>query len=376
MAISVFPVPTAGGGGTNLVGPGMDYNISLSAGAYRISNSHALTLGSNTYAAGETVTYIPTSITSATLSGAVSSGLTAWGAGLARGFDAYYGNGLYFLGGSSGNYYTSTDQVNWTTRTLPAASTILGVTYGNGLWAVVTGAKTLYTSPDAITWTLKVTIANDFVNKNDGGGIVSDGTGFIAPTQGPSVAGGVVYSTDGITWTNYSGMTSSYRSWSGYAQPGLWIIGSDSGRIHYSTNSGSTWTQVATGASGNIYGIAKHNGLYVFATGGGGLWTSPTGISSFTSRSIGAGSETLTSTESTFGFVWVESNSGSVYKSPDGISWSNSGLSIASDTTMRKMPNGELVFVNGATTTYKLGLIANSALATIESLGEVLLPNA
>lgn len=377
MGISVIGGST--GGSINLAGPG-SFSLSIPSGAFRITASHGLTLNSNSYSAGTRVAYINSTITSATLGGEVAQSLSAWGpSGLSVHYDGYYGNGLYVVVGTGGNYATSPDGVTWTARTMPSAGAFTGISYGNGLWVAQDSTnRRVYTSTNAISWTLRYTLTTgDFVSAWDGGGPRNEGTNWIIPIQGPSVAGGVLWSRDGISWT-YTGLSSSYRSWSAYAEDGKWIIGNDSGRIHYSTDDGSNWTQVSTGISGNIYGINKHQSLYVFAAGGGLVWTSPTGISSFTQRTISAGAETLTSVESALDAVWIESNAGNLYKSTDGITWASSGLSgVPSDSVMRKLPNtGELIFLYNPATSRKLGFIPNSSLAVIEQLGAVTLPNA
>ena len=56
-------------------------------------------------------------------------------------------------GGASGTIRTSTDAINWVTRTSQfGTTTIRSVAYGNSLWVAGGDSGTLRTSTDAITW--------------------------------------------------------------------------------------------------------------------------------------------------------------------------------------------------------------------------------
>lgn len=376
MAISFSDLGGGGGGAsTNLVGPG-SYTLDIPAGAFRIETSHDLVVGARTYPAGTTVTYEASGITSATLDGPLGTALVDFGTdtvtfslGVAK------GNGVYMLAGNSSGYATSTDGETWTVRTAPTTATMLGLTFGAGVFAYCTSTQ-IYTSPDAITWTLRhsFTDSREPSSASDGGGIFNEGTSFMVPLQGPSVNGAVAYSNDsGVTWTQTL-LNTGFRSWGGYMEDNFWIIGADSGRIYYSTNNGASWTTVDTGTSNNNYGITKHGGLYVFALAAGQIRTSPNGINSFTTRTSGLGTATLNIAVSGFGKAWIRGGA-NLISSPDGITWTNTGLSVADGTVVRPLDIG-LAIVRQPLTTKILPLIQNSALAIIEPLGEVTLPNA
>lgn len=70
--------------------------------------------------------------------------------------DIYFGNGMYLVtpSGSTAVYYTSTDLVNWTSRTNPfGAADLNWAIYRNGAWAMGRYGTTPYASLDGINWT-------------------------------------------------------------------------------------------------------------------------------------------------------------------------------------------------------------------------------
>jgi hypothetical protein len=107
--------------------------------------------------------------------------------------------------GSSTTYLTATaaNPASWTTRTLPTTPAARSsIRYLNGLWLLGGISGQLFTSPDGITWT----------SRTSGAGSNSiNGFGFAANLYVAVGAGGyVATSPDGITWTSRSsGVTSA-----------------------------------------------------------------------------------------------------------------------------------------------------------------------
>ena len=78
-----------------------------------------------------------------------------------------YGNGLFVAvaySGTGNRVMTSSDGIEWTSRTSAADNSWYGVTYGNGLFVAVAGTGTgnrVMTSPDGIEWTSKTSAADN-----------------------------------------------------------------------------------------------------------------------------------------------------------------------------------------------------------------------
>jgi hypothetical protein len=169
----------------------------------------------------------------------------------------YNGTNLYVAVGNNGVLYSSPDGITWTSRTTGfGAQSVADVFYGNGLWVIVGSNGTLGTSTDAITWTLRT--AN--MSTNDILGVTYANSLWVAVGSGGGTVntGGIIYSTDGITWTRKSQsltIGSDYYSpiWNGTN----WIVGashSTNNSLYASTPSG-TWTVGATGSAGTVYKI-------------------------------------------------------------------------------------------------------------------------
>ena len=167
---------------------------------------------------------------------------------------AYNGSNLYVAVGNTGTMYTSPDGITWTSRTSGfGAQHIYDVAYGNGLWVAVGSNGVLTTSTDGVTWTARtanmstniiyaVTYANSlWVAVGQGGGATN--------------TGGIIYSSDGLTWTRKSqtptvGTAYYCVVWNGTN----WIVGTNLSTNNYlyaSTPSGS-WTAGNAGGVTNI----------------------------------------------------------------------------------------------------------------------------
>ena len=132
-----------------------------------------------------------------------------------------YNNGLFMLHstGSASTaqtyYYTSTNGISWTKRDLPVSGNLLDVEYVSGNWVLFTGkgknsgatpgtSTNYYTSSDGITWTTR-----DYVNPGwKAGAAVYSNTLFVIDENAV-----IKSSTDGITWSVYADLQSSYSSY-------------------------------------------------------------------------------------------------------------------------------------------------------------------
>lgn len=132
-----------------------------------------------------------------------------------------YNNGLFMLHSTGSastaqtNYYTSSNGITWTNRNLPASGNLLDVEYVGGNWVLFTGkgknsgatpaaSTNYYTSSDGITWTTR-----DYVNPGwKAGAAVYSNTMFVIDENAV-----IKSSTDGITWSVYADLQSSYSSY-------------------------------------------------------------------------------------------------------------------------------------------------------------------
>lgn len=111
-----------------------------------------------------------------------------------------FANGLFVASanpGGAAHVMTSTDGVNWTARTAPAATTgYAPPAFGNGIWVIANrGGSNVVTSPDGINWTNQAGVmsgALDWFN-------CAFGAGWFVVTACNSTA--TMVSQDGLAWS-------------------------------------------------------------------------------------------------------------------------------------------------------------------------------
>lgn len=237
-----------------------------------------------------------------------------------------YGNGVYLMlpvtgSGASSTYYTSTDGVNFTSRTFPG--NVQSVTFGHGLFIAAYVQGTIYSSSDGETWTTvtsSATFGGNYVICN----FVNDKF-YICPS---TYAQGVAYSDDGINWT-YDSSAAVYGHLL-YCN-GLYVRYPDSGSTWVYTSSDLTnWTDVFVyDKVGTLTRISCGNGVFVVqkANDTSILYTT-TDFSTFTSHQIenngridfGNGLFVAPQTTATSGSV------GSIAYSSDGENWTTASI--------------------------------------------------
>jgi hypothetical protein len=170
-----------------------------------------------------------------------------------------FGNGQFVSVGSalSGGVtlisyiYTSTDGINWTSRTASEGMRFRDISFGNGLYVAVAseGTNRIMTSPNGITWTSRTTSINpEFSGVAYGNGI------WVAVTT--SSSGGKTFTSyDGITWTERA--TTFYAN-SIFFTDGLFVTGGE-----WSTD-GLNWTAATNPFNPNA--ITYGNGYFVGVT--------------------------------------------------------------------------------------------------------------
>lgn len=142
-----------------------------------------------------------------------------------------------------------------------------GIAYGNGKYVAVGEKGYTTTSTDGVNWTTP---------KTDGGwkslsGIAFGKGKFI--TGSSTVAGTIMSSTDGNTWTTVANISNSSLNDFRYVND-LFFVDSANGYSYVSAD-GITWEQINSPRL--IAGIAYNNGLYVAVCYGGIIATSNDG---------------------------------------------------------------------------------------------------
>ena len=167
---------------------------------------------------------------------------------------AYNGSNLYVIAGEAGNLLTSPDLVTWTSRTSGfGANNIVKVIYANSIWVAVGTAGTITTSTDGITWTARTSnfstnrirdiyyAAGYFVAVGDGGGATN--------------TGGIIYSTNGTTWTRVSMTPTIGTNYYTVTYNGTnWLVGTSisTNNYLYASNPTGTWTAGASNIGSDI----------------------------------------------------------------------------------------------------------------------------
>jgi hypothetical protein len=175
---------------------------------------------------------------------------------------AYNGTNLYVAATSVGEIFTSADAITWTSRTSPfGANAIFKIAYGNSLWVAVGDLGTLATSSDGITWTLRT--AN--MSTNGITDVIYANSLWVAVGGGGGTpnTGGIIYSTDGLTWNRKSQSLTVGEDYKQVIWNGTnWIVGANSNTnnfLYASTPSG-TWT------AGSVIGAYSMANLFYDGT--------------------------------------------------------------------------------------------------------------
>jgi len=324
---------------TPVVSFGSVTNKALTANVATLTTSAAHTIGvamtvevtgvDATFNGTYIVTSVPTSTTftyaktaSNVASTVVSPAGTVSGTNSWRGVT--YANGLFVAVADTGignRVMTSSDGINWTSRTSAADNGWRAITYGKGLFVAVGDNGSVMTSPDGITWTSRTS-----ANTNQWLG-VAYADGLFVAVAGSGTNNRVMTSPDGITWTLQ--ISAADNQWRGVTYGnGLWVVISQTGtgndRVMTSPN-GINWTIRTAASDNNWRSVTYANGLFVavaFTGTGNRVMTSPDGIT-WTSRNSAADNEWRGVTYGNGLFVAVaDSGIGNrVMTSPDGITW-------------------------------------------------------
>ena len=239
-----------------------------------------------------------------------------------------------------GTILYSSDGSNWT-RTTSAdtfigAGEIYGVAWGNNVWVVYGADASSYVlySADGITWSQSSTGTNLL----DGYFFTSSSLKSIAysDTLQRFVLGCeiIIYSADGDAWTQSSNDTAILGGYTMYSlcwNGSFFIGGLNGGNLIIKSVDGDTWTApTITGISGyNVYDIKWNGSLFVAVTDA--IYYSTDGLAWNSATVTGLTTTPLTLTwNGTYWVVGGVNNGLYILYSPDGITWteSTSGAAI------------------------------------------------
>ena len=260
----------------------------------------------------------------------------------------------YYVVGSIGEYYTSTNLTSWTATTdisqsaFYAAYVISGkvIAFGASATVVIAGAsraEVMQYGQAAYANASTVAISQQ-VATNGAGQYVATSNGLL------------MYSSDGVTWAFGQGIINPNYGNVNYLNGKYVAFG---GNVYVSVSTdGINWTQTLIAVS-SINDIAYGGGVYVAVGSSGVCYTSADGVSWVQRGTIGAASAVTSITYANSLFVC--GNSTQVLSSPDGITWTarvTSGTSITkvkyvNSTFFALTTAGLYTSTNGTTWFYK-----------------------
>jgi len=224
-----------------------------------------------------------------------------------------YGAGIYVAVGNSGNIFSSTDLVTWTSRSA-GANAFGDVIFDNNLFVAVGASGACYTSPDGTTWTSRSAGSTVFYKVLWAAGTINL---FVAIG-----VGGLLYtSPDGTTWTSRSAGSTTFTDIAFDSTNSVLVLVGLSGTVYTSTN-GTTWTNRSPG-HGATLGTVVYDGTQwlSFVVGGSAAGYFKSTNSGVTWTRVAIYDGTVTSRFHYVGGRYFKNSPNFVSSSSDGITW-------------------------------------------------------
>jgi hypothetical protein len=192
--------------------------------------------------------------------------------------DIYFANTKWVTTSTAGLFYSS-DGITWTGCSGDDNASFTAITYGvgtsGGVWVAVTASADAYNSTDGITFAALTLSTAGFFSAYFANGLFQLGGNTT----------GIVYSTDGTTFTPSNLTTLSVKAIAFNSTLDVWNAATTVG-IYYSTN-GIAWT-ITTGASSGSFTSLSVNGTTLIAGSGLGVYHSANGTTWALSSGAGA----------------------------------------------------------------------------------------
>lgn len=264
------------------------------------------------------------------------------------GFCGAYGNGRYVVGSNTNSYVIySTDGSNWTLSTglytawgSQTSYAVNSIRYLNGQFVAVGGGGKVATSSDGVTWTNQSGLSSSAWGSAGPVYDIAWSGSYYMVVGGASSASRAV-STNLSSWTNlgFVGSLGALRTVA-YGN-GRFVVGSNGGGlVGYSTDNGANWTTQLlsgwnAGSAGAVRSIVYNGSMFVALSYGAYFSTSTDGIT-WTNRSStwtaasGAGTSAYPQAAAWTGTNWVFANSNSskpIIVSADGTAFTSVAVS-------------------------------------------------
>ena len=188
------------------------------------------------------------------------------------------GSGAFAAFGAAGTTLFSTDGATWTTATSATTRNLGAATYGAGRFVAVGASGAIVTSTDGITWqAVASNTTNDLKAVVMGSLVTTTGTGVTAITTTKNtfvamgVAGTLLTSTDGLTWTVQPPI--STNTINAVAFGGQFVAVGNAGVI-FTSFDGITWTPQVSGTTNNLHALARTSSGYTAVGAAGTVLTS------------------------------------------------------------------------------------------------------
>lgn len=214
------------------------------------------------------------SVTYATSTDGVNWTSRSFGSGTPNCRDITFGNGRFVMICDGGSPYPSssaysTDGINWTWRDLPgSAQNWISVVYGGGKFVAISTYNHVAYSTDGNSWTAAT------LPTAAGWAAITYGDGKYIAIAGDAFNNCVSVSTDAANWTNYSLPVS--QSWVdiAYGNNVFVAISNDSGNVVIVSEDGFSWTQHSLPSSRVWKRICFGENSFVAVSdkGGGGMF--------------------------------------------------------------------------------------------------------
>lgn len=167
----------------------------------------------------------------------------------------HYANGIFVAVGDNGKIATSIDGYNWTQRSnsFNSSTNILDVFYANGIWMAVGGTSSS-TSSDGITW-------NSLVSTGITARAIGYGSGRWVILGGSSQMESKTSTNNGSSWASIPSMPDVNLGLSIIYANNLWVGGTNGSGVVYSSD-GLSWTNTGIGSGGSVWQIIYESGNF------------------------------------------------------------------------------------------------------------------
>jgi hypothetical protein len=184
-----------------------------------------------------------------------------------KAFKSIASDGSQFVAvGFSGNIVTSSNGVDWTSRTSGTSQTLYSVVWDGSRFVVVGSWGTILTSTNGTNWTAQTSGTTESLQ-----GIEWDGSLFVAV----GTKGKILTSPDATTWTSQT--SGAFQTLNDIVWSGVKFLVAGQNNTLLTSSDGITWTSQTIGNFGH-YQMAQWNGSEFVTSYDGFLYTSPDGV--------------------------------------------------------------------------------------------------